>query len=193
MEPNGPPLKTSKTWLHWASTLDIPMKCECPGNPVYSGKYEAYSGSLQCKDKESNGFPWGLVNKLSCSWGGCSVYSKGRRMQFTVAWRRSRDVEICLQSESSAPQWVLGDGVLQPLLKVKKPGPVAKTSLSPATRGFLVPGEVTHCLMPGGLDLRRRFPWCLLLCGMRQYSQPRCRLCCWKWKLHWEIRSLFPW
>lgn len=37
------------------------MKCECPGNPVHSGKYEAHSGSLQCKDKESNGFPEGLL------------------------------------------------------------------------------------------------------------------------------------
>lgn len=51
---------------------------------------------------------------------------------------------------------MLGDGTLQPLLGVKKPSPAAKTRLQPATRGFLIPREVTHCLMPGGLDLRRR-------------------------------------
>ena len=51
---------------------------------------------------------------------------------------------------------MLGDGTLQPLLGVKKPSPAAKTRLQPATRGFLIPGEVTHCLMPGDLDLRHR-------------------------------------
>lgn len=28
------------------------MKCECPGNPVHSGKYEVHSGSLQCKGQD---------------------------------------------------------------------------------------------------------------------------------------------
>ena len=27
------------------------MKCEYPGSPVQCGKYEAHSGSLQCKDQ----------------------------------------------------------------------------------------------------------------------------------------------
>ena len=91
---NRPPLKSRRTSCHWASTLDGPVKCECPEKPVYAGKYEAHfwlpfvwGPGLFSKGREGNGFPWGLVNKLRGSWGGYSVYSKGRRIWFTVAWR----------------------------------------------------------------------------------------------------------
>jgi hypothetical protein len=34
------------------STLDIPVKCECPGNPEHRGKSEAHSGSLCFEDQD---------------------------------------------------------------------------------------------------------------------------------------------
>lgn len=49
---------------------------------------------------------------------------------------------------------MLGDGVLQPLLRVKKPSLAMKTRLEQATRGFLIPREVTHWPVAGSLDLR---------------------------------------
>lgn len=54
---------------------------------------------LVSKGKKNNGFPWGLVNKLRYSWGGYSVYLKGRRTWFTVACRRSKEMlkSVCNQ------------------------------------------------------------------------------------------------
>lgn len=142
------------------------MKRECPGTRyiVENTKHILAPFSVRTglisKGKEGNGFPWGLVNKLRCSWGGYSVYSKGRRIWFTVACRRRKEMlkSVCNQIIHRPNEcwgmvcynlcWGWGSQAWHRRLDYSR--------LLGEHCGLLIPIEVIHCLMSWGLDPRHK-------------------------------------
>lgn len=95
--PFYPPLKTRKTLFHWVSAFQWRVSWKpCTLWKLWG---TSYGPGLISKGKEGIGFPGELVNRLRCSWSGYSVYSKGRRMWFTVACGRSEEMlkSVCNQ------------------------------------------------------------------------------------------------